>query len=426
MAPGSNGVLDFGDGTTGTLNAATAKAQKVGPATWRYEYTVEHTFPQADSYLISFSEGYRNYVHNIENPANTSFYLEAFLKGHVTTANSSPTIRNPPLGIAFLGETFYYYPGATDPDGDSLSYHLVPAKQGKSEPVASYTFSDRTFEREGGSETGEKAYLFIDPATGNLIWDAPVRIGQYNMVIQIREWRLIEGDYVQIGAVEQDMQVEVHEASASKIQLELSLDNQPLESQQIQLEAGEPLEFRIRAIPNNPEDTVILELAGDFLREHPSLLPFESIGGKGTQELSLQYTPTEAANKRFLLIATAYLYDSSKTSASRSRAVFLLAPGFINGIEGLPTASIRLYPNPSSTNRFYLQAPELEGRAFSISLFDTNGRLVHQETRSPFLSNQGISNQGISIAGKNLQGTYLLLLKDQDKLYFSKIIFSPQ
>lgn len=419
VVPGSNGLLSFGDGTTATLDASTAQAQKVGPETWRYEYTLEHTFRQADSYLISFSEGYRNEgIQNIENSVNTNFYLESLLNGYITTANSSPKIQNPPLGEAFLGETFYYNPMASDPEGDSLSYHLVPAKQGKNQPVAAYTFPHRTFAKENASETGEEAYLFINPATGDLVWDAPVQTGEYNLVIQIREWRFIGGEYVQIGAVEQDMQIEVQEQAASRLRLSLSLGSQPLESQQLQLETGETLEFSIRAIPENAGDTVILELSGDFLQAQPTLSPADSVGGKGTQVLHIQYTPAEAANKRYQLIATAYLYTNEQAGTNRSRAVFLLAPGFINGIRELEARRILLYPNPSSTNRFYLQAPELEGRTLSISLFNAKGRLVHQELQRNFKP-----SEGISVPGKSLHGTYLLLLQQQDKLYFSRIVF---
>lgn len=415
VVAGSNGVLNFGDGTSSPLNPETARVTDLGNSLRKFEYTLEHTFPQADSYLISYSEPTRNEgILNVENSVNMNFYLESFLKGYVTTANNSPLIQHPPLGIAYLGETYFYNPGATDPDGDSLSYHLVPTRQARGEVAAGYTFPHKTFAQENGSETGEGAYLLINPTTGDLVWDAPVTAGEYNVVVQIREWRNIEGEFVQIGFIEQDMQIVVGEARSAGIQLEF-----PVESQQLQLETGMPFEFNIRALADNPDDTVILMLTGDFLQENPMATPSDSIGGKGTQEINIRYTPTQSADKRYQLIATATLYNKAGESESRSRAVHLLAPGFVNGIRETAAITVKPYPNPSSINSFYLDSDMFGSGELSLSLFNSNGKLVHQETRHSLST-----SHEIIIPGVKLQGNYLLLIRQKHRLYKSKIIFS--
>lgn len=414
VTPGG-GVLTFGDGTSYSLNEEPARVTDVGNSLRKFEYMIEHTFPQADSYLISYSEPTRNSgILNIENSGSMNFYLESFLKGYVTTANNSPLIQNPPLGTANLGETYFYNPRATDPDGDSLSYHLIPTKQASGEAAASYTLPHKTFAQEKGSETGEEAYLLINPANGDLVWDAPVVAGEYNVVIQIREWRNIDGENVQIGFVDQDMQIVVSEESSTGIELEF-----PTESQQIQLEAGEPVELSIRALPDNPNDTVIIMLAGDFLQENPIVTPSDSLGGKGAQEINIRYTPALSADKPYQLIATATLHNKEGISAYRSRAVLLLAPGFVNGIPENAAITIKPYPNPSLTNSFFLNGTMFGSGTLSLSLFDANGKLVHQETRHSLAP-----GKQITIPGAKLHGTYLLLIRQQNRLYNSRIIFS--
>ncbi|MGM0649188.1 MAG: gliding motility-associated C-terminal domain-containing protein, partial [Bacteroidota bacterium] len=49
--------------------------------------------------------------------------------------------------------------------------------------------------------------LTIDPVSGDLIWDAPVEAGVYNIAILIEEWR----DGVKIGKIIRDMQIEIYD-----------------------------------------------------------------------------------------------------------------------------------------------------------------------------------------------------------------------
>ena len=48
--------------------------------------------------------------------------------------------------------------------------------------------------------------IYVDPLTGDLIWQNPVELGKYNVAIAIEEWR----DGIKIGEIIRDMQIEVH------------------------------------------------------------------------------------------------------------------------------------------------------------------------------------------------------------------------
>ena len=61
----------------------------------------------------------------INVPDQTPFSIQDTLKiSPFISCNNSPTLVNPPVDRACAGELFIHNPGAVDPDGDSLAYHL--------------------------------------------------------------------------------------------------------------------------------------------------------------------------------------------------------------------------------------------------------------------------------------------------------------
>lgn len=197
----------------------------------------------------------------MDNSVSTPFYIEASLIVDGMLQHNSVTFTKRPVHRAVLHETYYFNPGTVDPDGDSLSYHLIHSLQDKGTPVANYTFPHHTFEGERASETGEGAYFTINPYTGEIVWNSPVRAGEYSITYEIREWRRLEEEYIRIGSTMHDMQVIVQEESSPVLELIL-----PDETNAIQLEQDLSWETTIRAIAGNPEDTVVLLLGGDLIR----------------------------------------------------------------------------------------------------------------------------------------------------------------
>ncbi|HEU5290812.1 MAG TPA: hypothetical protein VFU05_09235, partial [Cyclobacteriaceae bacterium] len=47
----------------------------------------------------------------------------------------------------------------------------------------------------------------IDPIDGTLTWDAPGNAGEYNVAFIVKEWRKINGQWIEIGFVRRDMQI---------------------------------------------------------------------------------------------------------------------------------------------------------------------------------------------------------------------------
>ncbi len=184
----------WGDNTTSVVN----RISRVELPNYyrRNVYIARHTYPGPGVYRIVVQDPNRNFgVKNIPNSVNVIFSIQTVLMinpaiGH----NSTPILLNPPFDKAAVGHIFIHNPTAYDPDGDSLSYGLTVCRKENGEPIEGYTFPK-------ASDT-----LYVNPVTGDLVWDAPVDSGIYNLAMNISEWR----DGIKIGNIERDMQVNVY------------------------------------------------------------------------------------------------------------------------------------------------------------------------------------------------------------------------
>ena len=162
-------------------------------------YRMIHNYSSTGTYVISMEDPDRNYgVVNVPNSVSVPMYIESELVispflGH----NSSVQLLNAPVDKGCVGKPFYHNPSAYDPDGDSLSYRLVPCKGTNGEDIPGYTYP-------------QASSLFdIDPVTGVLQWENPMLQGEYNVAILIEEWR----HGVKIGSVIRDMHTTSRAAS---------------------------------------------------------------------------------------------------------------------------------------------------------------------------------------------------------------------
>lgn len=156
-------------------------------------YRTTHNYSSAGTYVISMEDPDRNYgVVNVPNSVSVPMYIETELVINPFLGyNNSVQLLKSPVDKGCVGKPFYHNPAAYDPDGDSLSYHLVPCKGANGEDVPGYTYP-------------QASSLFdIDPVTGELQWENPLLQGEYNVAILIEEWR----SGVRVGTVTRDMQI---------------------------------------------------------------------------------------------------------------------------------------------------------------------------------------------------------------------------
>ena len=156
-------------------------------------YRMMHNFSSSGTYVISMEDANRNYgVVNVPNSVNVPMYIETELVINPFLGyNSSVQLLNAPVNKGCVGKPFYHSPSAYDPDGDSLSFRLVPCKGVNGEDIPGYSYPQTS------------GVFDIDPVTGVLSWENPILQGEYNVAILVEEWR----HGVKVGSVIRDMQI---------------------------------------------------------------------------------------------------------------------------------------------------------------------------------------------------------------------------
>ena len=204
-------VVYFGDGDSATVNRDNGNTYTlcgqpvpdgvmVGVFIKKNVYETIHTYPGDGDYFISMEDPNRNAdICNIPNSVNQSFFLRSeLIINPFLGPNSSPTLLNPPIDNACVGECFFHNPGAFDADGDSLAYSLTTC-YGNGQAILGYTLPDNMSAND------------IDPVKGDLVWCTPPIICQYNVAILIKEYRRspFNGIRYYIGSILRDMQITV-------------------------------------------------------------------------------------------------------------------------------------------------------------------------------------------------------------------------
>jgi hypothetical protein len=118
-------------------------------------------------------------------------------------ASSSPVSNNLPEMLACLGKSFYYDASATDPDGDSLVYHLYAPNTTDENTTVSYVFpySYTNF-------LNSTVPIHLDSQTGELTFTPSINLTT-TWGIKIDQWRMHNGNWVLVGETYRDMQLKV-------------------------------------------------------------------------------------------------------------------------------------------------------------------------------------------------------------------------
>lgn len=236
-----NVTIFFGDGTATCTPVARTTAEAVpvasDPRVGSNVYIFEHIFPASGMYVVSFvGENRNSTVRNMANPNSQTFYIATTVYLDPTLrGNHGAVLRAPAVDRGGIGQIFLHNPAAFDADGDSLSFRLAPSRQvpGSTSAVSSilgppcagtgnnlpvpqnctgYHFpNDPTVTTTPPvKEDGTPPSIFeINVRTGQLTWNAPVEAGEYNVAIEISEYRRSPGGFDLIGMVIRDMQITI-------------------------------------------------------------------------------------------------------------------------------------------------------------------------------------------------------------------------
>lgn len=191
--------INYGDGVTQTIPRV--DSSYLGNEVRKNVYEGTHTYSGSAVYNITVEDPNRNAdILNISDgkatdmiafSLRTTLFVSPFIGG-----NDSPVLTYPPVDNACINKVFYHNPTAIDPDGDSLSYHLVTPLGANMAPVPGYYLPNLT----------------TINVYGDMKWSVPSKIGLFNFAILIKEWRKVggnNGDWQEIGSVLRDLQVNV-------------------------------------------------------------------------------------------------------------------------------------------------------------------------------------------------------------------------
>jgi gliding motility-associated-like protein len=225
------------------------------------KYIGQHTFSGPANYIISCEDPNRNGgIINIPNSINTPMYIycELLISPFLSGYDNSPVLLVPPVDNGCVLQPFYHNPGAYDPDGDSLSFKLVPCRGAQGQEIPGYTYPDASNK------------ITLDPVTGDFLWDSPKQPGEYNIAILVEEWR----NGYRLGSVLRDMQIIV-----------VACDNRPPVIDSLSdtcIEAGKHLRFEVKAYDPDSNNVALSGTGGPFiLTDNPATLDPNPATGLG-------------------------------------------------------------------------------------------------------------------------------------------------
>jgi hypothetical protein len=212
------GMLRWGEGSAQVPHTA-ASVVSAELDIGRAVYTRDVTFSREGTFIISFEEAHRNVaILNVPNQNDDiNFYVEDQLVVSSKFCDSTPSFLVYPIDEACKGQVFYHNPGASDADGDSLSYSFTTPKGNGGNVISGYTdpnnikfYAGLDYSKANSAQNGPPTFA-IDPATGLVTWDAPGQIGSYNIAIKVSQWKYNPADstWLPFGFAVRDMQISV-------------------------------------------------------------------------------------------------------------------------------------------------------------------------------------------------------------------------
>ncbi len=250
--------IHWGDGTSKWL----PRVQK----TYLPDYYIEnkyvgvHTYPGPGTFKLYMEDPNRNDgVLNIPNSVNTVFALTTTLQINPFLGNNNAAILTTrPIDKAAKHQLFIHNPGAYDPDGDSLVYKMDTCRYTDGKKIPGFSLPPATDS------------IYVNPITGDLIWDTPPQVGIYNVAMRIEEWR--KG--IKISQIIRDIQIEVVESDNHRPRLDTLPDFCIL--------AGDSISFTVTAHDQDNDMIYLTSAGGPFwIDDSPATFP-DSVHGLGT------------------------------------------------------------------------------------------------------------------------------------------------
>ncbi|MCA6361643.1 MAG: gliding motility-associated C-terminal domain-containing protein [Bacteroidetes bacterium] len=170
--------------------------QNPGVQEFIYEGTV--TLPMAcTDWVFSFNFCCRNNaISTIQNPGSQNIFVQSLLNNLNAPCNNSPTFSNRPIPFVCVGQSYCFNHGATDPDGDSLVYALIPPANSATSTVTYVTPYSAT------QPVASNPAMTFNTTNGDICM-TPSQLLVTVMAVRVEEWR----NGILIGSVVRDIQL---------------------------------------------------------------------------------------------------------------------------------------------------------------------------------------------------------------------------
>jgi len=314
-------LLFWGDGSSSWVlrTNGNGEGEELENDIKRNLYTARHTYAGRGTFTMFMFDPNRNGgILNVSfpNSVNVPFYVEStftLLNTQFQGFNNSVQLLQPPVDVGCVGKTFVHNPNGFDVDEDSLSYALVVPLQDSGSVVPLYEFPDEI-------NPGVSNQISLDPETGTFTWRSPQRAGEYNIAIEITEWR--NGRIINV--TRRDMQILIQ-----------NCDNEPpvidVENE-ICVVAGETLDIPfIVTDPDVGQRVKVSALGGPFILDTDFAtltIPDEFVDPPVTASINWQTTCDHISPQFYTIVlkATDNFFDSTGLSTLEVVRIKVVAP----------------------------------------------------------------------------------------------------
>lgn len=175
-------------GTPTRCNTPNAAINGIMEHYWYADY--DFCAATCSTYTIQWQTCCRNgNITTLFLPNSIGLFASTTVNPFLSPCNSAPTFNTPPVLFICQNQNYFFSQGATDPDGDSLSYALGPCSSGPGTAVPYLSFSSPTH------PLGPDWELILDSLTGDLIirpdpnGPFPGSLQTGVLCIYVQEWR---------------------------------------------------------------------------------------------------------------------------------------------------------------------------------------------------------------------------------------------
>jgi len=151
-------------------------------------------------WIMSYHSCCRNSVNTVQNNTSNPWYIKAVLDNMSAPQSSSPKFLQKPVFIVYSGQNYKLNMGATDPNGDSLSFSLYNPLKDTSQTISySSPYSYTNF-------LSSSTPITFDPQTGLITFNSNISLNTV-LGIKVTKWRKINGVPTIVGEIYRDVEL---------------------------------------------------------------------------------------------------------------------------------------------------------------------------------------------------------------------------